>query len=369
LLSLATTGCLISEPEGKPTYWPPQLGGTVEAVVGADLDANGSTDIVVFMSGTDSTAGAYYLSGATDLDWGSGDLVKTFSTFVPMDLVHPVAALVQDDAAPQIFVATGADTLSLSSFANNLRETGSGTTDVPGGGTAWLSPITFPGGQQHIAISNGSTVNHATTDLTDVKMLPPVGASTWNGAQTATSYADGADQVAVMATADTVYRCVIPMMPPFQWEPVRTGPPWLGQIAYDLDGDGHDEIIGFDPQAHDVCIVDVDAATIPVTPQCIHLADSTFTGTEVQIFAGINITDNPGLDILVAQATADGTAYSIVEDVTSSNGVYSYMRTRVPPVGGPGHGKSIIVTEATGMPLSLVTFGTNGAATCVLGPC
>lgn len=367
LLSLATTGCVISAPEGASQDWPPPLGGTVEAVVSADLDADTVTDIVVFMSGTEGQAGAYYMSGAKDLAFGEANLVATFSTYVPIALTHPVAALVQGTAAPQVFVATGAEMLELSSYANNLRPIVSGAASgVPGGGTAWLAPMVFPGDQQHIAVSDGSTIQHATADLSDVKMLPPNNAASWVDAQTATSYKVGQDVYAIVATATTLYRCVIPMMPPFEFAPFRQGPPWLGQIAYDLDNNGVPEIIGFDPQMHDVCILSADA-TMNTLPDCIHL-DSTATGTEVQILAGINISSHPGPDILVTQASAEGTSYSIVEDVSSTT-PFTALGTLIPMKTGPAHGKSVVVTSGTGMPLSLVTFGTDGAATCLLGPC
>ena len=77
------TGCLVSAPEGAAQLWPPSLGGTVEAVVAGDLDANGSTDVVVIESGTESQNGMYLLKGGVDFDFAATTPVRSFSRFVP----------------------------------------------------------------------------------------------------------------------------------------------------------------------------------------------------------------------------------------------------------------------------------------------
>ncbi len=375
-LLVACSGCLISEPEGALQSWPPTLGGTVEAVVAGDLDANGSTDVVVMMSGKENQAGLYLLESDIDLMWETGDPVKSFSEFVPMiDLVHPAAAFIEGGAAPRIYIASGTDTLTISSFANNLEFIEYNFTTVAGAGAAWARMIDFPGDMPHVAVSNGSTIEHLLADgLEDPRPLPAPMSPTWNLAQVATSYVDGTNQIAVVATADAIYRCVIPTTPGamFMWEVVRMGTgTWVGQTAYDFNGDGREEILGLDVQAHKVCVVDPGASVIPVaTPSCIPLG-SPFTGTDVTIFAGTNLTMNPGLDILVAQANGNETSYSLAEEVTYIPATMTLMgeMVRTLPVSGPPRGHSVLATPSPGRPASLLTFGTDGTAVCILGPC
>jgi hypothetical protein len=363
--SLVLTGCLFSSPDGATQSWPPPLGGTVEAVVAGNLDTDGATDIVVFMSGSDSVAGAYALEG--------GASPTSFSTFVPLPIVHPAAAFLEPTAAPTIYLTTGADTLAIYSFANTLRELATGTTTVPGGTSAAIGLMDFPGAMSHVWVTNGAAIDHTPTTLDDVKPVPPPGSSTWTNAQLATSYADEAtqSQIAVVATSDNVYRCPIPtMMAPFEFEAVRTsGTMWQGQTLYDFNGDGRDEVVGFDVQAHQLCIVDPGAATIPVAAACVASTMTTYPGNEVQIFAGVNLSMNDTPDVLVVQADDTATHYTIFEDVTFDGTMASSSKISTPPPAGPAHGKTVVTSVMTGSAMSVVTFGSDGAAACELGPC
>jgi hypothetical protein len=372
-LVIACSGCLISEPEGTTQQWPPELGGTVENVVAGDLDGNGSTDIVVMMSGTPSQAGLYYLNSDRDLLWETGDPVVSVSRFVPMELVHPVGAIIDARSVPRIYVATGSDKLTVSALANDLTVDESGDSTVPGGGSVWLGLMDFPGAQSHVVISNGSSIDHLVANtVSDRRELPALNSPTWNLAQVATSFPDGAVQRAVVATAGAIYRCAIPTTPgsPFAWEVVRTGAPWLGQTAYDFDGDGREEIIGFDAQAHDICVVDPGAEIIPVTPSCIHLT-STFTGSDIAIFAGTNLSPISTSDILVVQGSSTETNYSLAEDITYSavTMMVSAAEVRTIPEAGPPRGRTVLARPSPGRGASVITFGSDGTAACVLGPC
>ena len=155
----------------------------------------------------------------------------------------------------------------------------------------------------------------------------------------------------------------------FTWQTVRSGTAWVGQTAYDLNGDGRPEILGFDPARHDVCVIDPGAATIPVVmPPCLHLP-STSTGTDVSIFTGINISNSPGKDILIAQASATDTAYTLVEDVTYTGTALTSVSMIAIPKMGPANGKTVITSPAATGPFSAVTFATDGTVTCAIGPC
>jgi len=371
LLLVLLSGCIIGEPEGTPQGWRPQLGGTVEDVVAGDLDANGVTDIVVMMSGTEAQAGLYLLDGDVDLQWNATDNVLTFSRFVPMPLVRPVGAYFEAAAAPRLYLATGDDVLTVTQLSNTLQELGSTRTTVGGTGTAWVRPITFPGGMAYKAISNGSAIEHVEPSLGSPRPLPAPESPTWEFAQTVTSYNDGPATIAVVATAEAIYRAAIPTTPgsAFVWEVVRTGAPWLGQTVHDFDGDGRAEIVGFDVAAHRVCVVDVGVATIPVAaPSCIQLS-STFSGVDVTIIAGENLSMDPLDDLLVIQANGTETNYSLADGITYGNGMIAAMSELAIPFAGPARGHSVIATPGLGIPVSVLTFGADGTAVCALGPC
>jgi hypothetical protein len=93
-------------------------------------------------------------------------------------------------------------------------------------------------------------------------------------------------------------------------------------------------------------------------------------GATVQIFAGVNLTMNVGFDIVIAESGQDGTSYSVIEDYTFTNGMLTSAKAPHPgPTTGPPRGISVVATPSSTVPLSLVTFGENGAAQCILGPC
>jgi hypothetical protein len=138
----------------------------------------------------------------------------------------------------------------------------------------------------------------------------------------------------------------------------------LVQTAVDLDGDGLAEIVGFDPTSSLVCAIDPGASA---AASCLHVNDTT-ADTEVTILAGANLTMNPGLDILIAQANGGETFFSLVEDYSYTPGSLTAAMTRGLGVVGPAHGRTVVVTSP-GRPRSVLVFGTDGAITCVLGPC
>jgi hypothetical protein len=370
---LLSSGCLISAPEGAHQFWPPTLGTTVEAVVAGDLDANGSSEVVVFGSGDDEQRGMYYLRGGTDLDFGSGQLVRSFSRFVPTELFNPLAAVYVPGVAPRIFVAhSGGDTIELSQLSNTLEilETGASTI-APGGTTLWVRIVNFPGMMPHPTVSNGALIDHMTPDLSDPKPIPAPGGPAWPQAVLATSYAMGMNQFAVVATPELVMRASLPTMAgaQFMWEAVRMNPPaqWSGQTTFDFNGDGREEIAGVDLLANRLCVVD-PGATLPVSPSCIQL-QGTFPGVDIELIVGTNLTQNPGLDVLIAHAGSNSTNYTLVEDVTFNGTQLAAAMVRQLPVAGPPRGRTVVVNDGPSTPFAALTFGTDGNVVCVIGPC
>jgi hypothetical protein len=371
IAALATlgTGCLISAPEGASQSWPPVLGGTVEAVVAGDLDANTSTDLVVFLSGTESQNGMYLLKGGVDFDLSS---VRAFSRFVPTDWNAPMAAFYSGSGAPQVYVAHSEAKLELTQLSNTLEERAVGVSTLAGGGpTLWTRNVTFPGNMPHASVSNGSSIEHFNGELADPRPIPANNSPTWDGALLATSYASAPDQIVVVATSKQILRATIPTTPgsPWAYTVVRDGAPWAGQTPYDLDGDGREEILGLDVASHKLCVVDPGSATVPVTPSCIQLS-TTFPGDEVTLLVGQNLSMMMTPDIFIAQANATETAYTLVEDYMFNGGtdvITSGMTHDVPP--GPPHGRTVLVNTGMGAPFFGLTFGTDGTANCAIGPC
>lgn len=366
-------GCVIPAPEGAPQTWAPELGITVEAVVAGDLDANGSTEIVVVGSGEDNQAGMYLLQGGRDLVFNSGGTtVRSFTRFVPAEIEPPVATYYAGGAAPRVYLAQGSDVVRVTRLTNTLAEEADGASTIAAGGALlWTRPVMFPGNMPHIAVSNGSTIDHLTIDLADPRPIPAPMSPTWNLAQLATSYTNGAETVVVVATPDAIRRAPIPTMPgaPFAYETVRMDPAktWLGQTAFDFDNDGREEIVGFDLMAHDVCVID-PGAPIGTLPSCVHLT-STFPGNDVTLIVGSNISPNALPDILVAQTNATETTYSIVEDFTYAAGILTAAMVRTIPVMGPPRGRTVLANAGPGTPNVALTFGIDGTVACVLGPC
>jgi hypothetical protein len=369
LLALATLpACFIEAPSGAELTWPPPLGLTVEAVAAGDLDSNGSTDLVVLGSGAKQQAGLYLLTGGRDLLLQTGATpAKSFSRFVPYDTATPSAALY---ASPTLYVATGSVTAELIAFSNVLDETASvATTVTQTTSRLWIERVAFPGGNVHTAVSNGATIDHS-RDLTDVRAVPAPGSPTWNSAQAVTSYASGADQIAVVADSQTIQRSPLPgpTTMQFSWSIVRQGASWVGQTAIDLDNDMRDEIVGFDPATKQLCVVAPSAATLPVTPACI-ATNAMSPATDVTLFVGTNFTMNAAPDLVIMQTGSVDTRFTVLEDYTFTGGALASAMIRPLQTAGGPNARAVAITAAPGMPHALVMFGRDGVATCVIGPC
>jgi hypothetical protein len=369
LIVLATLpACFIEAPSGAELAWPPPLGLTVEAVVAGDLDSNGATDIVVLGSGARQQAGMYVLTGGRDLVLQTGATpAKSFSRFVPHDIGSPSAALY---VAPTFYVATGTVNAELTAFSNVLDETASVTTTVTQTSSRlWIEPVAFPGGNIHITVSNGATIDHS-RDMTEVRAIPAPGSPTWNGAQTVTSYASGLDQIAVVADSQTIQRSALPGpgTMQFAWSIVRQGASWVGQTAIDLDNDMREEIVGFDPATKQLCVVVPSAATLPATPGCIP-TNAMSPATDVTLFVGTNFTMNPAPDLVIMQTGSTDTRFTVIEDYTFTGGAIASTMIRPLQTAGSPNARAVAITNAPGTPHALVMFGRDGAATCVIGPC
>ena len=370
LLVLPLAGCLLEAPSGAEQSWPPPLGITIEAVVAGDLDGNGSSEVVVFSSGRDNQEGMYLLTGGKDL---TGTTPRTFSRFVPYDFsTPPVAAHYVGGAAPRIFVADGESQIRLHAFANTLVEQDDiATTLTAGAATLWVRPILFPGGNQHLAVSNGSTIDHTRPDFSEIRPIPAPMMPTWNLAQTASSYPMGQDVVVYVATPAQIQRAVAPGpggATMFVFAIVRQGRDWLGQTAVDLDGDGREEVVGFDLTSKELCVVEPYAAAIPVTPTCVQ-TNSMAPGNIVTIFAGVNLTMNPAPDLVIAQANANETRFTVLEDYSYSAGVLTATMIRPLMFAGGANTRALIVNGGPSTPNALIAFGTDGSFGCVMGPC
>lgn len=363
---------MISAPEGAEQSWPPALGGTVEAVVAGTLDTDDASEIVVVMSGTESQAGMYVMTGGTDLVFNSGDTgVRSFSRFVPTAWTAPIAASYIAGVAPRLLVAHSESKVTITELSNTLAEVESGETSIDGGGgTLWTTFVDFPGAMPHATASNGSLIDHLAVTFDDPRPIPAPMSPTWDDAQLALSYVSGMDQVIVVALANKIVRATVPTTPGamFAWTDVRAdGPAWSGLTAFDLDDDGRSEILGVDLAAHKLCVVDPGVTLPAPDPSCVDLG-TTFPGTDVTLLLGHNLSPNPLPDIVVAQGSATDTRYTVLEEVTYASGALAAGTTTAVPVVGPPQGRSVIAGGG-GDPFVVLTFGTDAHVVCALGPC
>ncbi|NVB84293.1 MAG: hypothetical protein HOV81_38305 [Kofleriaceae bacterium] len=348
----ACTGCFGDDDELR--LWPPPRGITVQAVAAGDLDGDDTTDLVVFGADTPPRTGVYLIAGR-DIATGSGRPIRTYSTFVPRELGIPTAATI---ASGQVFAATEETSIQLASFDAMLAEKHAWSTGVT---PDRLFVQTVDLGELRVVAGNESMIFHTSLDLADPRGLDAPSGN-WLQARLVTSYAEGPDHIVVVATETEIVRARF--ADPLAWTEVRQGPAWFGQTAVDLDGDGRAEIVGFDPMTSSVCAIDPGAST---SASCLHVNDAT-ADTEVTIIAGTNLTSNPGLDILIAQANGGETSFTLVEDYSYTPGALTAAMTRSVPVIGPAHGRTVAVTSP-GRPNTVLVFGTDGAISCVLGPC
>lgn len=348
---VACSGCFGDD--GELRLWPPPRGITVQAVAAGDLDGDDTTDLVVVAADTPPRTGVYLIAGR-DIATGDGR-PRMYSTFVPRAFGIPTAATISGGRA---FAATAANTIELASFDAALAEEHALSTGLPPDGL-WVQTVDL--GEPRVVIGNASAIAHLSLDLADAgDLLGPSG--TWERPRLVTSRDAGPGRTVVVATETGIVRA--PLLYPLAWTEVRAGPAWLGQIAVDLDGDGRAEIVGFDPSTSSVCAVDPEASA---PPSCLHVNGAT-ADTEVTIIADTNLTSNPGLDILIAQASGAETSFALVEDYSFAPGALTAAMTRGAGVVGLAHGRTVVVTSP-GRPDAVLVFGTDGAIACVLGAC
>jgi hypothetical protein len=91
----------------------------------------------------------------------------------------------------------------------------------------------------------------------------------------------------------------------------------------------------------------------------------------VTILTGHNLTMTMTPDILVAQATASETDYTMIEDITytPATATLTAAKTSMVPTMGPANGFTVLANSGQGTPFVALTFGTDAKAVCIVGPC
>src|SRR5512140_3300524 len=92
-------------PTGLEQTGPPKRGLAVEAVVTGDLDGDATPEVIVAASGGAHEAGLYRIEGTTDLALGTASPVRSFTTYSPVELGHPSAALFIGGGDPTVDLA------------------------------------------------------------------------------------------------------------------------------------------------------------------------------------------------------------------------------------------------------------------------
>jgi hypothetical protein len=345
-----------AEPTGLAQTWPPSRGITVEAVVGADLDADGATDVLVFASGNAHQAGIYRVA----LDRDTVLPIASFVSYTPLALGRPSAgAIATVDGMPDVLAASVVSEVRVDALGA-LTADDITLTDLPSGNAAlWVRALAFPGNMQRIIVSNGTAIEHDSFDTVDAQPLPPPTGPTWSGAATATTFMSASARVLAVATPTQVVTTTLTSTDTSHatWTVLRDGPAWVGQVALDLGGT-HEVIAGVDLAAHALCAVDPDSGT----PTCLDLGTVSSSG-EVGI---VELVEPSGIELAIMQADATQTSITLVDHVTLLFGALGGNVSVLAPVAIP-HGRPVAVSRFAGSTAAALVFGPDGAVACGAG--
>lgn len=347
----ALAGC--SEPTGAPQSWPPPLGVAIETVLAGDLDGDGISEIVAYSSG--DNAGAYLIEGSPSL--AAGTPPTHFTRFVSEPFASNIAgAMFVEDNAGQI-VAAYADSgsIAIEQYDAHLEPPVLPLpTEVPAGGTVlWVAPSPRINGSFDLLVGNGSEVHYISgLDATETTLQTNLPAPVVVGA---TFYVGGVRKVAVANATDAEVATLNTDGTIGLWTQIRSGAAWVGQTAFDLDGDGQPELLALDATTNQLCALSLLAAT----SSCVATGDDARTG-EVTIVPG-KLTGGAAPDIAIVQSSGGAAEVGLVQDVSFDGvtlmgtgkgsivsptpliGVHAVAITR-----GPGHHDSLVLVERSG---------------------
>jgi hypothetical protein len=365
-LALVLAGCF-DTPTGVAQTWPPPRGIAVQQVTASDVDGDGVSDIVLYSSG--GSPGMYLLRGRTDVFAGAPALVS-FSKFVPEPFTAPLGVYQSTTVANgNMFVlyrdAGAYDALTLSIVDRTLQPLGDPRTiptGITGGSGAWIHAATFPQDTQRLLISDGATLEHVSLDGTDVQTITAPSLD-WLGVDAATTYATGSGRTLVVATDTETFASAIPTSGPYTWTTIRglASPMWHGQTAIDLNGDGREEIVGFDAGMPAICALDTMTATVGCASVPMAVA-----GAEVTVIAGANVAGTSAPDLLLVQASAAGTDVTVVPDYVYST-IFNSAGTAETMHSSISHGLAAVAHGLLVGSDAVFVVGSDGTGACVVG--
>jgi len=251
----------------------------IETLAGGDLDGDGFTDLVVWAGDA-----MYLIRGAVDLQ-ATPTPLKSFTRRISVAYSAHAASVVETARGTAVLVVRSRDGDSTRLQVDVLDPSSLATlTSLPldaTGASVWVATMAFPGATE-LVIGAGDHLWVA--PLEDVvagaavfrELPPPIGA--WSAPVLAFTYAGTVREV-VVATATSAFASPIPtdIGSPFNWRTLRVGARWFTQTSFDLNSDGHDELIGVeDGIAPKLCAL--DALTGAIGCFATKLADSYAEG-------------------------------------------------------------------------------------------
>jgi hypothetical protein len=315
LAACLATGCL-EAPEGRPQTWPLADTPTISALVAADFDGDGATDLIAVATGLASDGGGVYLlRGGVDVTVPAATPIGSFSRVALLDLGAPIAALAVelDGGGPglDLLLAHGADgTVQLVGLrGDDLSILGNTAVDVPAppaDAPIWLDTIAFHTSQARVVVAVGDNLRHLPLaglldDPGDAMFPPPSGEARWTHPDAIATF-EAPDTIIAIAAEDTTWTGPLPAgePPEFVWTAARPDAPWVGQSLLDLTGDGVPEVIGFSTEGAapgKLCVLEV----VTATTSCI---DTTIGADTVEVRLA-RLTPDTMPDVVVIERGAD----------------------------------------------------------------
>jgi hypothetical protein len=300
LLLIAAAGCGLREPTGTTQTWPPPHGVAIETVVASDLDGDGISELVAFATGTSAQAGLYLVAGDETL--ANGGAPQKFETYAQVPIATPTAGTAAAGLLYALYT-TDQNKLELVTLDPKLAPKPAKPLELaPGGTVLWLAPVVHPAG---LLAGNGAEVHYLSNNDDEQALASPLTPPI----VLATGYSDAGVTTALFANATDVQAAPLTGSTLGTWVSARHGAPWVGQVAYDLDGDSYPEIVGYDPAQHAVCALALSFGT----QTCVATGETSFASDVTIVIA--DVAGTSALDIAVVHTGAATADIALVQDI------------------------------------------------------
>jgi hypothetical protein len=349
-------------------------------VASADLTADGVSDFVVeALAGNERNF--YVLDGATDVDFVAEDVLQSWSSRTKS--FGAKRSIIVPAVPDPLLVAVGPEpqgdndgipsTLVVAFRLRDLTPLWAWVLPPAYLGAPWLNVVTH-NDRAWLYAGSGYSVSRIPVDVladeTKPEALnapmevvpPPTPMTDWDGVVAAMSV--GQDGLAIVTYKSVLKNANAERLDPSAWSQVRDEEYWEPQTLMDLDGDGHDEIVGFDIVGSKLCAVDLERSTLG----CISVPPTT-SSVGTTLSSVLADTTGPSRDVLLIRpvSAANGTALNRAD-------LFRSLAFQGPSLNEASHGVTQfewsgllhVVPITRGMLSStFLLLRTNGEATCI----